>query len=99
MSTSRSARSRRCSSSTPQTVRNWLDRGELPAVRVGSRRVRVLRADLDAFLQEGRRLTNRSERRVTFDDAQADVTRALRSHDPSQSAKALRVLSRVALAL
>jgi excisionase family DNA binding protein len=34
----------------PQTVRNWISRGELPAIRVGSRRVRVRRADFDAFL-------------------------------------------------
>jgi excisionase family DNA binding protein len=38
----------------PQTVRNWIDRGELRAVRVGSRRVRVLRADLDAYPAQGR---------------------------------------------
>ena len=25
----------------PQTVRNWIDQGQLPCVRVGSRRVRV----------------------------------------------------------
>jgi excisionase family DNA binding protein len=36
-----------------QTVRNWIDRGELRAVRVGARRVRVRRADLDAFLDDG----------------------------------------------
>lgn len=36
-----------------QTVRNWIDRGELPAVRVGSRRVRVRRAELDEFLAAG----------------------------------------------
>jgi excisionase family DNA binding protein len=34
----------------PMTVRNWISREELPAVRVGSRRVRVRRADFDAFL-------------------------------------------------
>jgi excisionase family DNA binding protein len=34
----------------PQTVRNWIDRGELQAVRVGSRRVRVRREDLDRFI-------------------------------------------------
>jgi excisionase family DNA binding protein len=37
----------------PQTVRNWIDRGELPAVRVGSRRVRVRKADFDAFIEKG----------------------------------------------
>jgi len=37
-----------------QTVRNWLDRGELPAVRVGSRRGRVRKTDFDAFLGGGR---------------------------------------------
>lgn len=34
-----------------QTVRNWIDRGELTGVRVGSRRVRVRRSDLDRFLE------------------------------------------------
>ena len=34
----------------PQTVRNWITRDELRAVRVGARRVRILRADLDSFL-------------------------------------------------
>jgi excisionase family DNA binding protein len=34
----------------PQTVRNWITRNELRAVRVGARRVRILRADLDRFL-------------------------------------------------
>jgi excisionase family DNA binding protein len=34
----------------PQTVRNWITRNELRAVRVGARRVRILRGDLDSFL-------------------------------------------------
>jgi excisionase family DNA binding protein len=34
-----------------QTVRNWIDRGELPAFRVGRRRVRVRRNDLNAFIK------------------------------------------------
>ena len=29
-----------------QTVRNWIDRGELPALRVGGRRVRIQRTAL-----------------------------------------------------
>lgn len=35
-----------------QTVRNWIDQGSLPAVRVG-RRVRIRRADLDRILDAG----------------------------------------------
>ncbi len=34
----------------PQTVRNWLDRGELQGVRLGSRRVRIRQSDLDRFV-------------------------------------------------
>ena len=36
-----------------QTIYNWIDRGQLPAVRVGARRVRVRRSDLDALLAAG----------------------------------------------
>jgi excisionase family DNA binding protein len=36
-----------------QTVRNWIDAGSLPAVRVGSRRVRIKRSDLDRFIAAG----------------------------------------------
>jgi excisionase family DNA binding protein len=36
----------------PQTIRNWIDAGSLPAVRVG-RRVRIRRADLDHLLAQG----------------------------------------------
>jgi excisionase family DNA binding protein len=36
-----------------QTVRNWIDQGSLPALRVG-RRVRIRRSDLDRLLEEGR---------------------------------------------
>lgn len=36
----------------PQTIRNWIDQGQLPAVRIG-RRVRVRRVDLDRLLAEG----------------------------------------------
>lgn len=35
-----------------QTVRNWIDQGSLPAVRVG-RRVRIKRSDLDQILAAG----------------------------------------------
>jgi excisionase family DNA binding protein len=35
-----------------QTVRNWIDQGSLPAIRVG-RRVRIKRSDFDRILDEG----------------------------------------------
>jgi excisionase family DNA binding protein len=35
-----------------QTVRNWIDQGSLPAVRVG-RRVRIRRSDLERVLEGG----------------------------------------------
>jgi excisionase family DNA binding protein len=34
-----------------QTVRNWIDQGSLPALRVG-RRVRIKRSDFERVLQE-----------------------------------------------
>jgi excisionase family DNA binding protein len=37
-----------------QTVRNWIDRGELPAVHVG-RRVRIKRSDFDQLIEAGYR--------------------------------------------
>lgn len=37
----------------PQTVYNWIDRGEISAVRLGKRRVRIRQADLDAFIEVG----------------------------------------------
>lgn len=35
-----------------QTIRNWIDQGSLPALRIG-RRVRIKRSDLDRMLEEG----------------------------------------------
>lgn len=35
-----------------QTVRNWIDQGSLPALRVG-RRVRIRRSDFERLLEEG----------------------------------------------
>lgn len=36
-----------------QTIRNWIDRGELAAVRLGPRRVRIRRSELDRFITAG----------------------------------------------
>jgi len=38
----------------PQTVRNWISDGTLPAVRVG-RRIRITRRDLDRVMEQGYR--------------------------------------------
>ena len=35
-----------------QTVRNWIDQGSLPALRVG-RRVRIKRSDFERLLEQG----------------------------------------------
>jgi excisionase family DNA binding protein len=35
-----------------QTVRNWIDQGKLPALRVG-RRVRIKRSDFERLVDEG----------------------------------------------
>lgn len=37
-----------------QTVRNWIDAGTLPAIRIG-RRVRIRRADFDRLIEQGYR--------------------------------------------
>jgi excisionase family DNA binding protein len=51
----------------PQTVRNWIDQGSLPALRIG-RRVRIRREDFQALLDHG--YTGRRAGPDTF-DAQA----------------------------
>ena len=38
-----------------QTVRNWIDQGALPALRIG-RRVRIRRADFDRLMRDGLKL-------------------------------------------
>lgn len=35
------------------TIRNWINSGRLPAVRLGQRRVRIRRTDLDRLIEEG----------------------------------------------
>lgn len=37
----------------PQTVRNWIARGQLHAIRVGQRRIRVRQSDFDRFIGLG----------------------------------------------
>ena len=43
-----------------QTVRNWIDQGSLPALRVG-RRVRIRRSDLERVLERGSTIASAAE--------------------------------------
>jgi excisionase family DNA binding protein len=56
----------------PQTVRNWIDRGDMASVRLGSRRVRVLSSELDRFINE-----SSSAQAPDQDAARAEFTQAL----------------------
>jgi excisionase family DNA binding protein len=60
-----------------QTVRNWIDQGSLPALRVG-RRVRIRRSDLDRMLEEG--YTPRAARPSPRDGMAADTTHHSGAH-------------------
>jgi excisionase family DNA binding protein len=50
-----------------QTIRNWIDAGSLPAIRIG-RRVRVRRADFDALLSAHPAGRQDAERQFTARD-------------------------------
>lgn len=85
----------------PQTVYNTIERGDLPAVRFGPRRVRVRRVDLEQFIATSSEKAARpSKRRVAFDVAVGNANQALKRKTPGDSAvAALRRVSEVALAL
>ena len=44
-----------------QTIRNWIDQGSLPAIRIG-RRVRIKRSDFERILEEGYSAGNSADR-------------------------------------
>ena len=52
-----------------QTVRNWIDQGSLPALRVG-RRVRIRRSDLNRLLEQGSTRTPRPPHRDEIPSAE-----------------------------
>jgi excisionase family DNA binding protein len=52
-----------------QTVRNWIDQGRLPALRVG-RRVRIRRSDLERVLEESSIAAAGSSSRATAPSAE-----------------------------
>jgi excisionase family DNA binding protein len=95
-----------------QTVRNWIDRGQLPAVRVGARRVRVRRSALDEFLAAGEMAgeapdvgdrrpehTESAEAWSRLGEALADSTAALADEDVRTLSQALESLADAAARL
>jgi excisionase family DNA binding protein len=82
----------------PQTVRNWIDRGELSAVRLGSRRVRVRASEFERFIKESASTQAPTEEsaRQAFSDAQEAVRAAAAG---AGEATALRSLARASTAL
>jgi excisionase family DNA binding protein len=62
-----------------QTVRNWIDAGNLAAVRVG-RRVRVRESDLDRFIAAGETAPALQKQDAGSADASNDPAAELRQH-------------------
>jgi excisionase family DNA binding protein len=90
-----------------QTVRNAIDRGELAAVRIGKRRVRIRQSDLDAFVEAGYQPVAAPEPSepepeidegsitawATFGAAMAETTAVLERTDQAELVQALDSLS------
>lgn len=76
-----------------QIVRNTIDWGELAAVRVGPRRVRIRQSDLDRFIAESAAMMgpNEEHARAEFDAAQAAVQAAQKNEDPKPALQRLAV--------
>ncbi len=83
-----------------QTVRNMIDRGQLHAVRIGARRVRIRQSELDRFIAAGEpqtATTNEGEPRAAeLTTALADALRASNGENPAELAAALRNLAATA---
>jgi excisionase family DNA binding protein len=81
-----------------QTVRNTIERGELAAVRVGPRRVRVRKSALDAWIAESAVMMGPSvgEAQAEFDAALAAVKAAT---DNADRVPALKRLARASTKL
>jgi excisionase family DNA binding protein len=75
-----------------QTVRNWIDRGELSAIRIGPRRVRVRASELERFIaaSSSAGLPDEATARQEFDEALAVVQS---NADASELPAALRRLA------
>lgn len=68
-----------------QTVRNWIDQGSLPALRVG-RRVRIKRSDFERILEEsysGSKPASTQRRGLSADDFWGGETGGLVDPEPA----------------
>jgi excisionase family DNA binding protein len=82
----------------PQTVRNWIDRGELAGIRVGPRRVRVRSCDLQTFLDVGS-TARRPDALAARRDYEQAIERARASIGYAEEAASLRRVAKAAGAL
>jgi excisionase family DNA binding protein len=80
----------------PQTVRNWIDRGERPAVRLGQRRLRIRRSDLDRLIDSGSAegLSDRHARSAGPEGALEVGEEELRDRFAAFLAESIRVVGR-----
>ncbi len=83
-----------------QTVRNWIDRGELGAIHVGSRRVRIRQSELDRFIAAGETQPRAEDTKPSAPTEPADLTGAMaeimRATDTTEMVAALRALAAAA---
>jgi excisionase family DNA binding protein len=65
----------------PMTIRNMIDRGELAAVRIGSRRVRIRRSEPDRFIAAGETVKRREPEPAEVDEDSITAWATFRSGD------------------
>jgi excisionase family DNA binding protein len=82
-----------------QTVRDWIDRGELPVTRAGNRRVRIARSDLVRFLDASRHGPRPAGDLEPLRQPLAAATAAVNENDRQALAAALLALAATAAEL
>lgn len=65
---------------SPSTVWRWIDRGDLPATRIGRRRIKIRRGDLNQTLSPARLMVIHKGERMPLEELQA----RLKSRTPEE---------------